>query len=485
MGTETARDSKHPTTLINILPLELLQHIFNFFIASPEHARQIIILSHVSVSWRSVMFGMPKLFISPDWINWTEVVIADWTNRAGTRYLHAHLTQSVSPHGKKSKRAHDALIKRLPTLTPFMHRICSLRIDIIRSKDLVAARELLSGSHTPSFPTLKTLIVRSKLYDPAARTLQINLTIFPVLNILYIPNLSLEINGSISPTIKTLGWRVLDSNNLRALAEALTPHTSPLHLTIFAHETMEIRGPFASFEQYWGCWLRLTSLRLHGLSGRDSENFGSLLSQLHASKLQRLELVDIDQLLLISLITNLPSGSSCSVEFLLIAPKKFLRRELNSYLSPLTACRSGSQELLSFPNLREFVICDPYPTQSYWEVDLVAIEAFVLGRRGILEQLFLPSSLKPLSKEGSLSDHKGAVAGSPRDLFSPLTPSEESKIRNDGRLDSVGLFATNPLSHSTESDFLPNHLLSPRWTTRTKLNITGSNSSDYWLNTPY
>ncbi|KAF8306953.1 hypothetical protein DL93DRAFT_2088325, partial [Clavulina sp. PMI_390] len=254
--------------------------------------------------WRSVTFGITKLFVSPDWLNWSDLDIGIWTSKSGTRLLDGHLTDSRSQHRNK-RRESDALIKAVQALTPFIHRLRSLKLDIVRSTDFITVQQLLSGHDAVAFPMLTTLVVRSTRLDDPANTICIKLAILPLLNSLYVPNVSLRTEGRPSCSINKLGWRVFDSHDLRALTTVLAQQRVPsLYLTIFAHETMQIRSPFESLENSLA-WSSLLSLRLHGVSGLDNEHAGSLFSQLQAPNLRRLELVEIDQAIFSILVAEL------------------------------------------------------------------------------------------------------------------------------------------------------------------------------------
>ncbi|KAF8319788.1 hypothetical protein DL93DRAFT_121387 [Clavulina sp. PMI_390] len=321
-------------------PVELLQLIICHTVEASDQAKQITMLSHVSRSWRSVVFGMPKLFVCPDWVDWPASVVAEWVSRSKNLPLDISLAEEDTSDGR------DAFARSLQKITSHASRIRSLCIVIESEEEGHPLTVFLSAS--PHFPALQTLLIYS-VYEFA---LPLNISALPLLHTLSVPFQPLRAKGS-HGSLKSLGFQVYLPDDLESLVELVACQAISMHLTLFTSRRDHIPGPFQIFERSMTCWSWLRSLRLEAFSGDDKLHSGTLFSQLHAPQLRVLELVETDNDILDLLIDTMPLATVRSVERLLIASDGGnLRYDFTS----LCISNVPSHEVRAFPNLLELVI---------------------------------------------------------------------------------------------------------------------------------
>ncbi|KAF8319790.1 hypothetical protein DL93DRAFT_2074783 [Clavulina sp. PMI_390] len=404
---------------VKCLPVELVQRVVYYIVARPTRVKQITTLSHVSRSWRLVVFWMPKLFVSPDLVAWPNTVIKDWVSRSRGLPLDIDL---IEPDDADEPDEFPRILQRVMSFAP---RLRSLRVETASFEKEQPLTAFFDAS--PHFPLLQTLYITT----PQRIDLPLNLSKMPVLRTINIPFQSFRAEGSLG-ILKEIGCGVSNSTALTSLVDLASCQNTPFHLIVFTNAMEHIPKSFASSEISKTCWKWLISLRLDTVGGYDRAYSRTFFSQFHAPKLRLLELIDIDTEILTTIIKKLPSITMQSVETLVITSD---RRYLEGNFAYLTLRNSRSQRPQAFPNLLELVFRDAGSYPFAW-TQFSSMEECLSSRRSTIKRLTLPGTFRP--KSNQVNDGETLKEGDDdRTRGDELTLQEEAKLIAAGNLDEI------------------------------------------------
>ncbi|KAF8311206.1 hypothetical protein DL93DRAFT_1509852 [Clavulina sp. PMI_390] len=436
-------------TPIDSLPAELIQHIVNFVVESPRHARQITTISHVSRTWRSAVFGMPKLFASPDWLYWPNDFRAEWIARAGQHHLEAWLIETgYTPEATFRLQTGSAALLSLAA------RLSTLRLHI---NELHTIPHELMMLFTQPMPNMESIIVLG------GRGTRVPIAIWdtPRLHTLYSSHFHFffdfdsktegdpkSVKENELYSLRNIGSLVHHASELEDLLDIGERLKNKFRLTIHASPDDELAE---SLLKPWkirpNAWLHLSSLRLHGFNDEDERRFKELVKRFSAPQLRSLELFDMGSQLFVDLAAAMPAETSSHVTTLLIAGFENWERSLKTYIEVLRI-DSISSTRCSFPNLVHLIFQDlPGTKPRIPQVDVKQLARCLATRRGILKRLILPSNLDPsnasepsLDSDPRQSDLEFSRFSTPYSLHPTvrLTVDDERAIREAGDLDELG-----------------------------------------------
>ncbi|KAF8306950.1 hypothetical protein DL93DRAFT_2088322 [Clavulina sp. PMI_390] len=224
------------------------------------------------------------------------------------------------------------------------------------------------------------------------------------------------------------------------------------HMTFFAsvpddldpiHETTAKPSP----------WSQLTSLRIQGYHDNDSPTLAPYLESMHGLDIQTLELVDIDNGVFRTVLTEMPSNIRLCVKALLVI-RGGHKMDLADYLEHLLATppspaeSAPTEEHLPLPNMQSLVISgsrqtDSDVTHQGWTAPVELLMKVVGGRRGVLKHLILPAAIEP-ANTGSGSEN---IIPLTQDQLLGLQGSDPEKILETGfswTIDNHGFNADPP-----------------------------------------
>lgn len=210
-------------SLVEALPLEIIQNIAQSVVQSPEDRSQIIKLSHVSRTWRTAILGISKFFVSPNWTRWSQETLDEWCLRAGRRHLVARLCECVAPKSiglerfSHGCRCLGSVSERLVSLHIDVHGACENAIPIVRT--------LLEGT----MPCLRHLSVLSEETPPVVLDLVAGWT--PSLVSLKIWGCDYRFEDSY-PHLESLGLEVASHPDFESLSDLLSGSPPLSHLTL-------------------------------------------------------------------------------------------------------------------------------------------------------------------------------------------------------------------------------------------------------------
>ncbi|KAF8311193.1 hypothetical protein DL93DRAFT_2169234 [Clavulina sp. PMI_390] len=405
---------------IGALPIELIQHIMDVTVESPNHWRQVIALSHVSQFWRSVALHMPRLFVSPNW-TWPRDALSTWISRAGT----SHLQIDATPSTREGSLSQDLLKRMSIGAKSYLHRVQSIRIEWRRPDLKDFPEEFTSIFKHCSLPALEEIII----FGIGPQELFIRLDNVPRLRTLHIPGIPLTLVHQEPPQVRSLGIKVESANDLETAMNIAKLQTNPIHLSLYSDIFTSIKASLVVKKRPMDCWTHVTSLRLSFFLGDDERHAASLASQLDMPNLLSFELMKVSPRVFVSIVNALPEVTSYSVERLLIASEASGPNQ--KFITPLIVNQHGATAPLPsyFPNLREFALCDSNTkVPSKWRIGFDDIRALVEGRRGVLKQLILPSPFRP-------QDHLRLLeSGAEEIVGQALTTEQHSRLQEAGEL---------------------------------------------------
>ncbi|KAF8302525.1 hypothetical protein DL93DRAFT_496014 [Clavulina sp. PMI_390] len=411
------------------LPQELVQHIVYFAVESPRKARQIMTLSQVSRAWRDAVFTMPRLFVSPDW-GWAPNVLQSWLARAGTRPLHPYIALTDSD----SESLLDKLSK---AVTPQLQRVQTLHIEVQGYFDSGFPSSFSELFQRHPLPLVETLIITGK----GPGRISIDTDQSPRLRTLHSSGIPIALLPEGKHNLNSLGWRVQTIEDTKLLANAAASQTVPFHLTIYAHpsEVIDSSLMIEPESRTADCWRNVISLRLHGFCGRDSEQIGSLISQLEMPNLVSLELIELSYEVFSILVETMPLVTSRRVENLLMACVERTTVSPKNFFGPLSDTKRRKNTELPFPNLAQFALRDFLSEERCdWSNDFDSIKTFVEARRGILKQLILPTRFRPVAPPPDLQPQASSETDSDSPPRPPPAPKEALTFGQEASLLEAG-----------------------------------------------
>ncbi|KAF8308674.1 hypothetical protein DL93DRAFT_1863583 [Clavulina sp. PMI_390] len=110
---------------IEALPPEIIGHIVEFSVAStnvqPEDSHQVLRLSHVSATWRTITLSHSRLFDRADWTHWAPELLQRWCERAKYHSLSIRLEGEIM-HALSTTIEHEQIPRQDNHSLPDMHR---------------------------------------------------------------------------------------------------------------------------------------------------------------------------------------------------------------------------------------------------------------------------------------------------------------------------------------------------------------------------
>ncbi|KAF8320450.1 hypothetical protein DL93DRAFT_2164058 [Clavulina sp. PMI_390] len=406
------------------LPAELIQHIARFVVEAPRKTKQIVTLAQVSRMWRSVIFDMSELFISPDW-TWAGKILEPWIARARGRLLEAHVI------------IRDESKVALTSLSPYLSRLQRLYLVSEDADALHQAgwQELILQHSMP-------VVTNIHLRGTVNKRLSIDPSKTPLLHTLHSVATPTAFasgeNREADLRLQNLGWRVHSNEDFQRLTEAVALQNIDFHLTLFAHQRSPLPDAFVLERRRPDLWSHLSSLRIHGFVGRDAEFFGTLVQHLDAPNLRSVELVDITISVLKNnlndwgsiLHANQPSVTNAGIERLLIASVD-TKGAMKILLQPFIDDDLRDDMKLAAYNIREFAFYDfDKSSPNVWEMHMESLNTFVQARKGALKRLVLPHSVQPTSDKITRSEESTTSYGR-------LTSAEVSALYEQGGLEEI------------------------------------------------
>ncbi|KAF8311208.1 hypothetical protein DL93DRAFT_2229842 [Clavulina sp. PMI_390] len=418
------------------LPIELLQWIAHFAVESPLKTRQILNISHISPTWRTAVFGMPRLFVSPDW-GWSPSSLDEWLSRSGSRPLHPRLTLH------SQSEASEKLQMMSKALNPYLHRVQTFRLETTTRFHVEFPPSFVELFHNHPLPLLESFVISVK----GDHRLHFELSQAPLLRTLHSSQLPIAISGE-KFHLENIGCRVHSLEDLEHLIDMGARQTTPFHLSIYAHTLASIHDPLTTKRQFNGGWSNIQSLRLHGFCGGDREHMGTLVRQLELPSLLSLELLELSNRVLGIVANELPIITNRCIKNLVVACLEGTTVSPGEYLSPLFQTRPD--DATPFQNVSKFFLCDLDPEKPcQWLANFEAIKSFVAGRRGQLKEFGLPLSFRPHPRPLNVTVDP---SGSPEETA--VDPDSESSLTSD---QEQGLLEAGELAEITYGYVIHHH----------------------------
>lgn len=267
---------------INAIPPELIHNIVLHTIQSPSERERIMNLSQVSCLWRSVVRGISSLFVSADWIRWTDELFEEWCDRAKHRPLIAILV------GYDAEELQRSRIKRaFNRLKHHAAQLQTLEFHATRAWPLAPVSRILAVPN----PRLRHL----RVYGIKSRACAINIIPenVPSLETLYLDRTFLFLSDMGTFQLKSLEWSVSSLSEWSSLFQVLGRLSGIVNLSIDGEHFPVLDRD--DLEEATPLFLSsLTYLRLQNFYNDDVEEFATLINALVAPNLLSLELSSID-----------------------------------------------------------------------------------------------------------------------------------------------------------------------------------------------
>ncbi|KAF8311199.1 hypothetical protein DL93DRAFT_2169239 [Clavulina sp. PMI_390] len=408
---------------VAVLPLELIQYIVNFVIESPNEWKKIFRLSHVSHTWRSAVFAMPKLFISPNWSGSSRDVLEAWITRAGLNPLHVEVLPCVK------RDAWDKIYRMSLAVVPYLYRVQSIQIDCEGKGVLEFPPAFTSIFRDYNLPILERVFFSRKY--PAKLLIRADRA--PRLKDLHSFHALLKLTHYESLQVRSLGMRVHSADDLNHLMDIARLQDSPFHLTMYNHSLETNNVGFPTRHGGSSAWVNVISLSL-SLQGQPGR-LGDLIRQLEMPRLISLELVSPNKAVFETIVQNLPRITESSIKKLVILLSE--HRVQCDFIQHLNLTRKEDRNLAQpkppqFHSLTQFVLCNWNATlrrEKPWNISFKAIKTFVKDRKGVLKHLILPPDLCPKRLDKNERNRELSLQA--------LTLDQESELLSVGDLSRI------------------------------------------------